>query len=612
MPRVRCLIAMLLLCVPLWAGSAVVRFDQVEAVTSIGGRVVESTAALALPHHWDKKYPGQGGQITYAFKLPDLNPDVANALLVQRLGNRFEVRINGKAVLQRGAPDAWENYGKQPFMMTLPPSAQKAGTRVELVVWADPLSRAGLTRIFVGPEQELRPLYEDGLWSRTTLSYITITALGIMGMMAAVLWWRERDSLYGFFALATLQRALRVADTLMTDLPLPPLVWSGLLGVAYIGTLLCLCLFCLRMFEALSAPRQHFFAASWVLLAGATALSFAGGWPGIYTAALFATIPIGLYSLYISGAAFWRHRSLLGSVLLTAAGIVVAVGVRDWWVVRLDEAGLGVNSWSRQSLLLFDLSMAWVVVDRFIKSHHAFRTLNATLATRIAAREAELGAAFEREQQRLQEATVLTERHRIMRDVHDGVGARLAGLLNTLRGGRVNAGGRGAAQADLGDLEEQVQQSIDELRLTIDSMEPIDGDLTTLLGNLRYRLARRFEAAGITLHWQVNPLPPLPHLTPTDISHIQKLLLEVFTNIIKHSKASEIEVGTAHEGERVSISISDNGLGFDPATVTGGRGLQNMRFRAKELGAYLALTSEPGKTRVTLTIGVRAPHEPLS
>lgn len=608
MSRFQCLLAMLLFGVPLWANAALVRIDQVEAVTSIGSRVVESTAALALPHHWDKKYPGLGGQVTYAFKLPELNPDVANALLIQRIGNRFEVRINGQAVLKRGGPDAWENHGKQPFMMTLPPSAQKAGTRVDLVVWADPLSRAGLTRIYVGPEQELRPLYENGLWSRTTLSYITITALGIMGVIAAVLWWRERDSLYGFFALATLQRALRVADTLMTDLPLPPQVWSGLLGVAYIGTLLCLCLFCLRMFEALSVPRQRFFAAAWILLAGATALSFAVGWPGIYTAALFATIPIGLYSLYISGAAFWRHRSLLGGVLLTAAGIVVAVGVRDWWVVRLDEAGLGVNSWSRQSLLLFDLSMAWVVVDRFIKSHQAFRALNATLANRIAAREAELGAAFEREQQRLQEATVLTERHRIMRDVHDGVGARLAGLLNTLRGGRANAGGQGAAPPDLGDLEEQVLQSIDELRLTIDSMEPMEGDLTTLLGNLRYRLARRFEAAGIALHWQVNPLPPLPHLTPTDISHMQKLLLEVFTNIIKHSKASVIEVGTACAGERVSISISDNGRGFDPATVAGGRGLQNMRFRAQAIGAEIAVNSEPGRTTVVLSLGIHPPE----
>ncbi|CAN5616700.1 7TM diverse intracellular signaling domain-containing protein [soil metagenome] len=591
------LVALLLMALPILAGAGVTRVDRVAATVLIGGRVVDTTASLPLPHHWDKKYPGQSGQVTYAFDLPEVNPDAANALLIQRIGNRFEVRIDGRRVLQNGEPDAWENHGKQPFLMTLPPSAQKRGTRIELVVWADALSRAGLTPVLVGPEQELRPLYEDGLWSRTTLSYITITALGIMGVMSAVLWWRERDSLYAFFALATLQRALRVADTLMTALPMPPLMWSGLLALAYIGTLLCLCLFCLRMFDELTQGRRRAFAAGYAVLATATVLSFIAGLPGVYTVALFLTIPVGLYSLYLSVRGFARNRSLVGAVLLLAAGIVIAVGVRDWWVIRLDEAGIGINSWSRQALLLFDLSMAWVVVDRFIKSHQQFRALNASLAARIHDREQELGAAFQRERVQLQEATLQTERHRIMRDVHDGVGARLAGLLNTLRGG----------QAQAGDLEEQVQQSIDELRLTVDSMETMEGDLTTLLGNLRYRLTRRFEAAGITLNWQVTPLPALPHLTPADISHIQKLLLEVFTNIIRHARASVIEVRTAHQDERVQVRISDNGRGFDTGSVAGGRGLQNMRFRATALKADLVVASSPRGTTVTISLEVAPP-----
>jgi hypothetical protein len=588
-----------LVALPLLAGAAVTRVDHVVATVVISGKVVESTASLALPHHWDKKYPGQSGQVTYAFDLPEVNPDAANALLIQRIGNRFEVRIDGRRVLQNGEPDDWENYGKQPFLMTLPPSAQKRGTHIELVVWADALSRAGLTPVLVGPEQELRPLYEDGLWSRTTLSYITITALGIMGVMSAVLWWRERDSLYAFFALATLQRALRVADTLMTSLPLPPLAWSGLLAVAYVGTLFCLCLFCLRMFDELTPGRRQAFSAGYAVMTAATVLSFMAGMPGAYTAVLFTAILIGLYSLYLSINGFLRNRTLVGTVLLLGAGIVIAVGARDWWVIRLDEAGIGINSWSRQALLLFDLSMAWVVVDRFIKSHQQFRALNATLAERIRAREQELGAAFQRERAQLQEATIQSERHRIMRDVHDGVGARLAGLLNTLRGGR--------AQAH--DLEEQVQQSIDELRLTVDSMETTEGDLTTLLGNLRYRLARRFEAAGITLNWQVNPLPPLPHLTPGDISHIQKLVLEVFTNIIRHARASVIEVSTAHQDARVQISISDNGRGFDTGSVTGGRGQQNMRFRAAALKADLDVASGPQGTTVRISLAVSPPAE---
>lgn len=69
-----------------------------------------------------------------------------------------------------------------------------------------------------------------------------------------------------------------------------------------------------------------------------------------------------------------------------------------------------------------------------------------------------------------------------------------------------------------------LREAIDDLRLTIDSLEPIDDDVLTLLATLRYRLGRRLEAAGLRLEWRVTDTPPLPWLNPTSSLQILRIL----------------------------------------------------------------------------------------
>ena len=77
--------------------------------------------------------------------------------------------------------------------------------------------------------------------------------------------------------------------------------------------------------------------------------------------------------------------------------------------------------------------MVWVVIKRFSKQVQNYRDLNAALASKIALREAELSKLH---LQRLEDNKVqatLQERQRIMRDIHDGVGSQLVGLLSLMK-----------------------------------------------------------------------------------------------------------------------------------------------------------------------------------
>jgi signal transduction histidine kinase len=74
---------------------------------------------------------------------------------------------------------------------------------------------------------------------------------------------------------------------------------------------------------------------------------------------------------------------------------------------------------------------------------------------------------------------------------------------------------------------------------------------------------------------------------------------EVLHNIAAHSGARHVRLHTS----RMTIEVSDDGIGFDPAAPSTGHGLSNLRERAATLNGELHIQSEPGQgTRITLTL----------
>jgi signal transduction histidine kinase len=91
-----------------------------------------------------------------------------------------------------------------------------------------------------------------------------------------------------------------------------------------------------------------------------------------------------------------------------------------------------------------------------------------------------------------------------MADMHDGVGASLLSLLGLLRLGRAAAS----------QIEWRVREALLELRLTVDSLEPVDGDLGVVLDHVRHRMREPIEETGVRFILDVGELPSVDYLTP--------------------------------------------------------------------------------------------------
>jgi signal transduction histidine kinase len=199
--------------------------------------------------------------------------------------------------------------------------------------------------------------------------------------------------------------------------------------------------------------------------------------------------------------------------------------------------------------------------------------------------------------------SALAERRKISADMHDSIGASLAALLAYFTTENVN----------LADVRRRIGEMLTELRFLVDSVESDSGDINLLLSNVRHRMGSGIELAGINLVWQSGDLPQIRGLTARDSLAVKLILMEALGNVLHHSKAQNATVTANFDGRAsiISITLRDDGRGFDPDTLNSGRGLPNMRKRAATIstGAEIFIESAlHGGT--TVRVDLKVPPSP--
>ena len=195
-----------------------------------------------------------------------------------------------------------------------------------------------------------------------------------------------------------------------------------------------------------------------------------------------------------------------------------------------------------------------------------------------------------------QENALARERTRLARDLHDQVGASLTQIAL-----QVQAATTPDSRARLAD---SVRQTVDDLDAVVWATNPINDTLDSLLQYL-VRFSWDFlKPVDVRLRIDFPVEVPSRVLPPDFRHHVLLVVREALNNAVKYSAASEIHLGASFSPAALTITVVDNGRGFDPATCgADGNGLSNMRARAATLGGECRIDSQPGAgTRVTLIV----------
>jgi two-component system NarL family sensor kinase len=197
------------------------------------------------------------------------------------------------------------------------------------------------------------------------------------------------------------------------------------------------------------------------------------------------------------------------------------------------------------------------------------------------------------------------ERARLSRDLHDGISQWLVSIKLQIEAGIIGLGGdaarRQAAQAMFEHTAEQLNNVLGEVRRISHNLRPAildDLGLAAALEHLAHEVTLssatpvHFEAEGVT-----------DGLSDVANTVLFRVAQEALTNIGRHAGAHRIELGLHGDGDGVTLTIGDDGVGFDADGIAlhpkHGIGLRNMMERMEAIGGQFAIDSSPAGTLVT-------------
>ena len=211
------------------------------------------------------------------------------------------------------------------------------------------------------------------------------------------------------------------------------------------------------------------------------------------------------------------------------------------------------------------------------------------------------------------------ERRRLRRDLHDGLGPALAGLMLKVENARALVPTEpGAAVEDLHAIRDDIKVAVADVRRLVEGLRPPAIDDLGLGPAVRQAVLGLATAAGIGADVDVaDPLPDVPAAVEVAL---YRIISEAVTNVVRRSGAASCRVAILVRDRTIVAEVSDDGGGFSaPGGPRGdgrargggqagrdahasGHGLISMRERAEELGGSLAIRSDGSGTTITATL----------
>ena len=540
----------------------------------------EDWTPRSLPDDWrEAKAATRDGWYRFHFLLDAVDAEPW-AVYLPKVAMNARVFLNGEPSGDGGRfEEPVARNWNRPLLFRIPRDLLHRGDNaLHVRVRSDLVDNGFLGEVHVGPERVLAPHARRSHAIRVTAIRVFSVLRVATAFFMAMLWAQRRsEPYYGWFALFLLAWAMADLNHLVVDIPVATMAWYWLwlVGVGWWAVAGA------RFMLSFIGDRRPRVERALLLLG-------VGGPAILALVAAFA--PERLLSL---GSPPWLSLAFLAPIYAVVRVIRVGnldeVQVATTWIVGVSILGAvlpdfladtGLRSRNLANLTpytspLVVFGMGGIVLRRFVSALRESEALVETLEERVRAKRAELEQSHERAREMERERLLAEERERIMSDVNDGLGSRLVSALAMSR--------HGAAPPLVAT---EVRAALADLRLLIDSLEPIEGDLLAALGQLRLRLAPAIEAAGIAVDWRVESLPRLVDLGPHKLLSILRVLADAIIAVVEKDGARTITVRTGladqqSPGGAVFVEITDD-AGGSPRPPT-----ESSRRRAREIGGAI-------------------------
>ncbi len=528
------------------------------------------------------------------FKFQVEKPDIVLGLYLWRYQTKARVFLNGTSLGVDDSKTGWFSTGwNHPLLVALPdPAFKETDNQLYISLTGGdygPLMSAPI----LGPFLRLHHLWEKRtFWQVTTSQW----AYGLCIALALITFWfwllRRRDYLYLYFAAASTSASVIIAYLFVTEYPigLAPLLVFVHIAIdltlyflfAFVNlaldmradrlkkTMLKICTVAFPLYALI--PRDLFFPS--VYLVHAVMLCF-------------------LFYIFVSGSIqVYRHFHLSRIWFPIALGGVVAISFHDIFYFALidKEIWIRASNWVQFSIPFILLCLFSYLAQRFINALQQAETLKSELQTRVRQKEIELGQIFSKELILERKQSALEEREKIYRDLHDDVGSKLVSIIQS---------------PDNEKSPLLARAALENLRVAIFRAKFPHLTISTLLDDCKEETILRAEALGVQVFWEQQGDTGERSLSSSTNYHLIRVFRESITNCFQQPDCQYIAIAVNLTREQLTFKLANPAVQNDVLPSKYGNGLNNIQFRATEIGAKISWSAEGNEMVFRLTMPLR-------
>lgn len=564
---------------------------------AVGVRPADGWQPVTLPDLWLRHWPGFVGPVWYRLDWQTECPAEPMALNISRMVMAGEVWLNDDLIWRdRSLVEPLSRSWNLPHYWLLPASSLQRSNSLWVRLVGSEHAAPGLGVVHLGAAAQVWPEYRQQLLLQRELIFVSLLISVVLGVLFLTFWLlRRQERAFGWFALASLLWSFGILNMLVTSAwPFANgEVWDRLSLVAL--SLYCPA-FCMFIWSFGGLRFVRFERVLWgatLVLCVATLLVPKGELSMLQSISAFSL----RFALFVSCLQLlwraWRRRETY--LMLLAASIASLSAFEFMTLTGL----LGVPGvYALLSAPVMSVLLFLILATRFSQNLQRIERFNDELQATVHNTRAELTQMLQREHQLEADNIRLNERLRLTHDLHDGLGSSLMRSITHMEHGE----GLSDAQflSVLKTLRSDLRDVIDGSSAVPDWHSPQEW-----LAPLRRRFIDLFDELGIDSHWSLPQHWP-GAFTPPQLLALTRFLEEAMTNVLKHARATRLEVGVrAEAGHGLSLWVRDNGRGFavDEVLAAGsGVGMSSMRLRIERMGGQLRVESRPGETLLTATI----------
>jgi signal transduction histidine kinase len=556
---------------------------------------LSGTRVVSLPHMLaSTDFAPEGGTVTYTLQI-DLpqTPPASLGIYVPKMALSGHVYVNGHRFTscERGELKDVRCLHR-PYLFSTPASIWQPGrNEISFEIYASARQSNGLSTVWLGDVNVLdRSFYRFRYWLQVDLlSGLTwlSAVLGVLAIAVGIV--LRKDSVYLWFGLTSTANALANAGVFLSK-PFMETQWFN--WFVFTGRFLSVP-FVLLMFAAFFdklKPWVRNLVVTYTLL-GVVLIGLSGSNRTVVIALYAPLMLAGLLMPLLLSFWTWKTRQLKHLAATGLISLIMVASVHDWLRLTGASAFEGMY-WIPYAysgvLFMYGGMLLGLLAYALVQSQE----LSANLEARVIERTEELKAVHRQLMDIEVERSKTQERERMLQDMHDGFGSQLVIA-------KMMTEQKKMSQDSLALL---LQECIVDLHMVVDTLGNREDYLSNAFIDFKFRTEQRLAGIGIQMHWNLQ-LEKAPEISQQTVLQILRITQEALNNALKHAQAMNIWIEAIYKPEsaQLTVRVCDDGVGLNALPLSG-RGLNNMKSRARAIKANLSISNIQPGTEIILAV----------